>query len=43
MSLDKKTKSGTLRFVAIENVGKCVRIESPTSDELAIAYERIAE
>ena len=43
MSLDKKTKSGTLRFVAIDDVGKCVRIESPTSDELAIAYERIAE
>ena len=43
MSLDKKTKSGTLRFVAIDDVGKCVRIESPTSDELASAYERIAE
>ena len=43
MSLDKKTKSGTLRFVAIDDVGKCVRIESPASDELAIAYERIAE
>ena len=43
MSLDKKTKSGTLRFVAIDDVGKCVRIESPTSDELASAYERISE
>lgn len=43
MSLDKKTKSGTLRFVAIDDVGNCVRIESPTSDELASAYERIAE
>jgi len=43
MGLDKKVKSGALRFVAIESVGKCVRIESPTIDELQAAYERIAQ
>ena len=43
MGLDKKAKSGILRFVAIEEIGKCTRIESPTSDELQAAYERIAK
>ena len=43
MGLDKKAKSGNLRFVAIEEIGKCTRIESPTSDELQAAYERIAK
>jgi 3-dehydroquinate synthase len=42
MSLDKKVKSGLLRFVAIERVGKCTRIESPTTDELSAAYARIS-
>ena len=43
MGLDKKVKSGALRFVAIETLGKCTRIESPTSDELQAAYGRIAQ
>ena len=43
MGLDKKAKSGNLRFVAIEDIGKCTRIESPSSDELQAAYERIAK
>lgn len=43
MGLDKKAKSGNLRFVAVEDIGKCIRIESPTSDELLAAYERIAK
>ena len=43
MGLDKKAKSGNLRFVAIEEIGKCTRIESPTSEELQAAYERIAK
>ncbi len=43
MGLDKKAKSGTLRFVAIEAIGKCTRIEAPTSDELLSAYERISQ
>ena len=43
MGLDKKAKSGSLRFVAIEDIGKCTRIEAPTSDELLSAYERISQ
>ena len=43
MGLDKKAKSGSLRFVAIEDIGKCTRIEAPTSDELLRAYERISQ
>ena len=43
MGLDKKVKSGALRFVAIEDLGKCTRIESPTSDELQAAYGRISQ
>lgn len=42
MAIDKKVKDGALRFVAIESIGKCTRIESPTSDELLSAYERIS-
>lgn len=42
MGLDKKVKSGALRFVAIEEIGKCTRIEAPTADELAAAYARIS-
>lgn len=42
MAIDKKVKNGALRFVAIESIGKCIRIESPTSDELQHAYERIS-
>lgn len=43
MSLDKKAKSGALRFVALQEIGRCVRIEGQTSDELLEAYERIAQ
>jgi 3-dehydroquinate synthase len=42
MGLDKKVKSGALRFVAIEEIGKCTRIEAPSTDELAAAYARIS-
>ena len=42
MGLDKKVKSGALRFVAIEEIGKCTRIEAPTIDELSAAYARIS-
>ena len=43
MAIDKKAKSGSLRFVAIDEIGNCLRIEDATSDELKSAYERIAE
>lgn len=39
---DKKNRSGKLRFVGLEELGKCNRIEDPTSEILRMAYERIA-
>ena len=43
MMLDKKVKSGTVRFVALEKIASCTRIEDATSDELKSAYERISK
>lgn len=43
MSLDKKAKAGILRFVVIEDLAKCTRMETPNSDELFSAYERICK
>lgn len=42
MKRDKKTKSGALRFVALQAVGKCFRIDAPDLKDLEIAYERIS-
>ena len=41
MSIDKKSRSGTLRFVAISEIGKTLRIESPSESDLLAAYERL--
>lgn len=43
MSLDKKVKSGHLRFVAIDAIASCKRIEAPSSDALKNVYERISK
>ena len=43
MSLDKKVKSGHLRFVAIDAIASCTRIEAPSSDALKTVYERISK
>lgn len=43
MGLDKKVKAGQLRFVAISDLGICTRIETPNSDDLQAAYERICK
>jgi 3-dehydroquinate synthase len=43
MQQDKKNRAGTLRFVAIQEPGKCVRIEAPNIDELERAYARITQ
>ena len=43
MQQDKKSRGGALRFVALEDLGKCVRIEAPKSEELERAYARIAQ
>lgn len=41
MSIDKKSRAGTLRFVAISDIGKTLRIEAPSEAELLSAYERL--
>lgn len=41
MAIDKKSRSGTLRFVAISEIGKTLRIEAPSEEELYQAYERL--
>ena len=41
MAIDKKSRSGTLRFVAISEFGKTLRIEAPRESDLLAAYERL--
>ena len=41
MAIDKKSRSGTLRFVAISEFGKTLRIEAPSESDLLAAYERL--
>ncbi|MEN9687842.1 MAG: hypothetical protein RL381_854 [Actinomycetota bacterium] len=41
MKLDKKNRSGTLRFVAISEPGKTQRLENPIESEMVKAYERL--
>ncbi len=41
MAIDKKSRSGTLRFVAISEIGKTLRIEAPVESDLLAAYERL--
>ncbi|MEY4901282.1 MAG: hypothetical protein RLZZ190_9 [Actinomycetota bacterium] len=42
MSIDKKSRGNTLRFVGISEVGKTQRIEGLSTDQVADAYEKIA-
>jgi len=42
MAIDKKSRSGTLRFVAISEIGKTLRIEAPSESDLLAAYERLS-
>jgi 3-dehydroquinate synthase len=41
MAIDKKSRSGTLRFVAISDIGKTLRIGAPSESDLLAAYERL--
>jgi 3-dehydroquinate synthase len=41
MAIDKKSRSGTLRFVAISEIGNTLRIEAPSESDLLAAYERL--
>lgn len=42
MAIDKKSRSGTLRFVAISEIGKTLRIEAPSESDILAAYERLS-
>lgn len=42
MAIDKKSRSGTLRFVGISEIGKTLRIEAPSESDLLAAYERLS-
>lgn len=41
MSNDKKSRNSKLRFIAISKLGEPVWLEEVTSDQIALAYERI--
>jgi 3-dehydroquinate synthase len=41
MAIDKKSRSGILRFVGISEIGKTLRIEAPSESDLLAAYERL--
>jgi 3-dehydroquinate synthase len=42
LSLDKKARGNTLRFVVLEGIGSTKRLEDVTSNELDAAYEMIS-
>jgi 3-dehydroquinate synthase len=41
MALDKKSRGDEIRFVALDAVTSCVRIDGVTDDELKSAYEKV--
>lgn len=43
MKLDKKIKAGALRFVVLDAIASCKRIEAPSSEVLKRSYERICQ
>jgi 3-dehydroquinate synthase len=42
MSLDKKSRGKTLRFVTITSIGKTDRLENPDESLLLSAYEKVS-
>ena len=42
LALDKKSRGSVMRFVAISDVGQCIRIEGVSQSELLAAYERVS-
>jgi len=42
LSLDKKARGNTLRFVVLDGIGSTKRLEDVTSNELDAAYEMIS-
>jgi 3-dehydroquinate synthase len=42
MSVDKKARGKTLRFVTISQIGKTDRLENPDSQLLYTAFEKVS-
>ena len=42
LALDKKFRGTMMRFVAITDIGKCIRIEGVSQSELLATYERVS-
>lgn len=42
LALDKKSRGTTIRFVAITDIGHCIRLEGVSEAELLAAYERVS-
>ena len=42
MASDKKSRGATLRFIGISDIGKPIWLENVTTDQISVAYERIA-
>lgn len=42
LSLDKKARGNSIRFVAISGIGKTLRLDDLSESELATAYERVS-
>lgn len=43
MLLDKKNRDGRIRFVVLDGLGSCTRLEDATVEEMREAYEAISE
>ncbi|WP_291313677.1 3-dehydroquinate synthase [Corynebacterium sp. UBA2622] len=43
MTHDKKNRDGRIRFVVLQELGLCARLEDATVDEMRAAYEAISE
>lgn len=41
MSLDKKARGSSIRFVIVNSIGNCSRLEGVTEEELKSAYEKV--
>jgi 3-dehydroquinate synthase len=41
MALDKKSRGSNIRFVILNSIGNCGRLEGVTEDELKSAYEKV--
>ena len=41
MALDKKSRGSTIRFVVLNEIGNCGRLEGVTEEQLKSAYEKV--